>query len=188
MINRNPPGKSSLLLSEPFMMDPNFKRAVVLLCEHSAEGSVGFVLNQPAPVKLPDLTDVLPGSEAFSVCIGGPVEQENIQFIHNCYDKLQSGDEIGQGVYWGGSFETLRILIENKAIDPSEVKFFIGYSGWQPGQLDRELQTNTWMVCNAYNPDLVFEKNGDNLWKEAVVALGPKYAHVAQFPENPMWN
>lgn len=188
MINRNPPRKSSLLLSEPFMMDQNFKRAVVLLCEHSEEGSVGFVLNQISELTLPEVTDEFPGGEDFRLFIGGPVEQDSVQFLHKSYEKLQSGTEISPGLYWGGNFETLKVLIKRKEIQPNEVKFFIGYSGWTVGQLHTELAENTWMVCNDYNPDLIFVENGDNLWKEAIVALGPKYAHVAQFPENPMWN
>lgn len=188
MINRNPPRKGSLLLSEPFMLDPNFKRAVVLLCEHSEEGSMGLVLNQISELSLSEVIDAFPGGEQFRLFIGGPVEQDSIQFVHKCYDKLQSGVEVGEGIYWGGNFETLKVLIEQGAVHPGEIKFFLGYSGWISGQLQHELAENTWMVCNTYNPELVFVENGDSLWKEAIVALGPKYAHVARFPENPMWN
>ena len=188
MINKYPAKTGSLLLSEPFMVDPNFRRSVILLCAHAEDGSLGFVLNQASTLNLRQVTDVFPKGEYFDVYIGGPVEQDSLQFLHKSYDKLQSGVEVADGVYWGGSFETLQILMEEQAITPAEIKFFLGYSGWQAGQLNAELNSNTWMVGNTYNPDLIFEKNADSLWKEAVVALGPKYAHVAQFPENPMWN
>jgi len=187
MINKNQPQVRSLLVSEPFMLDPNFNRSVVLLGEHSESGTMGWVLNQPSELILSDVLDDIPVAN-FQLYIGGPVEQDSLQFVHKCYDKLNSGIDLGAGIYWGGNFEVLKTLIENRSIHEDEIKFFLGYSGWTPGQLEQELQENTWMVSNRYNPDLIFVNDGENLWKEAVVNLGPKYAHVAQFPKNPMWN
>ncbi|WP_257656828.1 YqgE/AlgH family protein [Parapedobacter lycopersici] len=188
MFNKNAPETASLLISEPFMLDPNFQRAVVLLCEHDGEeGTVGYVLNQPATIQLRDVVDSLPDAD-FPLFFGGPVAQESIHFIHKCYDRLNSGIGLGNGIFWGGNFESLKVLIQRGEIKEEEIKFFIGYSGWSPGQLDRELQENAWVVSNQYNPDIAFVNDGENLWKEAVVSLGPKYAHVANFPQNPMWN
>jgi len=187
MINKIQPQVRSLLVSEPFMLDPNFKRSVVLLGEHNETGSMGWVLNQPSELMLSDVMDDIPFAN-FRLFIGGPVGQDAVQFIHKCYDQLNSGIDLGDGVYWGGNFEVLKTLIENKSIDEDDVKFFIGYSGWTAGQLDQELHENTWLVSNDFNPDLLFVNDGENLWKEAVVNLGPKYAHIAKFPKNPMWN
>lgn len=188
MFNKNTPETASLLISEPFMLDPNFQRAVVLLCEHNGEdGTVGYVLNQPATIQLSDVMDNLPDAD-FPLFFGGPVAQESIHFIHKCYDRLLSGTDLGNGIFWGGNFESLQVLIQHGEIAKDEIKFFIGYSGWSPGQLDEELQENAWVVSNQYNPDITFGNDSENLWKEAVVSLGPKYAHVANFPQNPMWN
>src|SRR5690606_36343833 len=107
MINRHPPKTKSLLLSETIMLDRNLKRSVVLLCEHSAEvGSVGLVLNQTSDFLLADVTEDFPAAD-FRLFVGGPVEQNSIQFIHKCFDKLNSGIHLGDGIYWGGNFETL---------------------------------------------------------------------------------
>jgi len=188
MFNKNIPQIASLLISEPFMLDPNFQRAVVLLCEHNQEdGSVGYVLNQPAILQLKDVLDDLPKAD-FPLFFGGPVAQESIHFIHKCYDRLHSGIALGNGLYWGGNFESLKILIRSGHVTSDEVKFFIGYSGWSPGQLDTELKENAWVISNHYNPDITFGDDSENLWKEAIVSLGPKNAHVANFPQNPMWN
>lgn len=188
MLNKVPPRAASLLVSEPFMLDPNFKRSVVLLCEHDdTDGTLGFILNQPDVLTLGDVLADL--SEApFRLFIGGPVGRDTLHFVHKCYDRLNSGIELANGVYWGGNFEALRLLIQRKEIGEDEIKFFMGYSGWSPGQLDQELQENTWMVSSSYHPDIVFENDEENLWREAIVNLGPKYAHVAKFPQNPMWN
>jgi putative transcriptional regulator len=95
---------------------------------------------------------------------------------------------IREGVYWGGNFETIKILINNYQLNPKEIKFFAGYSGWDAGQLNNELEQNSWLVTNKYNNEVIFVENEENLWKEVVIGLGPRYAHIANFPENPQWN
>ena len=186
MLNPIAPHTGSLLISEPFMLDPNFKRSVVLLAEHNDEGTVGYVLNQKSDYLLrdliPDCWDAL-----FPIYVGGPVGNDTLHFLHRCYDRMNTGTEIANGIYWGGSFETLKLLINNYQIEDNEIRFFVGYSGWSPEQLDKEQQQNSWLVTNKYNPELLFSEE-ENLWRDIVVGLGPKYAHIASFPENPLWN
>ena len=169
------------------MMDPNFKRSVVLLSEHTRDGTVGYILNQRSDFYLGDLLPDFGGAE-WPVFIGGPVGNDTLHFIHRCYDKMNSGSEIGNGIFWGGNFETLQLLLKDKLITSDEVMFFAGYSGWDYGQLDKELEQNSWLVTNTYSPDILFADGEENLWKDIVKGLGPKYAHIANFPENPMWN
>jgi putative transcriptional regulator len=159
----------------------------VLICEHKEEGTLGLILNQPSNLFLKDVIQDFKGA-SFPLYIGGPVGMDELQFIHKCYDRLGSGIDLGDGIYWGGNFEILKLLIQNGEIRDDEIKFFIGYSGWSEKQLDAELKENTWIVTNSFNPDLIFVHDEENLWKEVIVNLGPKYAHVAQFPINPQWN
>lgn len=187
MANDFKPKVGSILLSEPFMLDPNFRRAVVLLCEHNEEGTVGLVVNQPSALQLQDVMLDMDDA-AFPLFIGGPVAQNTIQFVHRCYDKLHSGIQLGEGLYWGGNFEALKILIKEKAVGEDEIKFFIGYSGWSPGQLDKELQEKAWLVAHHYSTNIIYENDAGDLWRQAVISLGPRYAHIAQFPQNPNWN
>lgn len=187
MLTNSKPQTSSLLISEPFMQDPNFKRAVVLLTEHNDEGTVGYVLNQRSNLLLKDiLPDCLEAT--FPVYIGGPVGNDTLHFIHRCYDRINSGIEIAEGIYWGGNFEALKLLINSNGISDSEIRFFVGYSGWAEGQLENEVQQNSWLIANTFNSELLFIADDDSLWKEVVVNMGPKYAHIVNFPENPMWN
>jgi|SRR6476661_7195858 len=187
MLNAQTPEKGSLLISEPFMMDPNFKRSVVLLTEHGDEGSIGYVLNQRSNVFLKNVIGDCDNAD-FPIYVGGPVGNDTLHFIHRCYDRMNSGSEIMDGVFWGGNFETLKLLINNAEVEKHEIKFFIGYSGWSEQQLAGELEQNSWLVNNNYASNVLFEHNEENLWREVVISLGPKFAHIANFPENPLWN
>lgn len=187
MISPIQPKTSSLLISEPFMLDPNFKRSVVLLTELEAGGGVGFILNQKSQLSLSDLISDLPMAD-FPVFNGGPVDKNSLHFVHRCYHKLLSGTKIKDDLFWGGNFNDLKILIEENEISHDEIKFFIGYSGWSPGQLDCEIIENAWMASNAYDTEVVFVEDEENLWREVVIGLGPKYAHIANFPEDHRWN
>src|SRR5476649_1811327 len=98
-----------LLISEPFMMDPTFKRAVILLTEYSDDGAMGFILNHPGEFLLGDSLPDLSYSE-MPVFLGGPVAGNTLHFIHCCPDKIADGIEISKGIFWGGDFETVKSL------------------------------------------------------------------------------
>lgn len=181
------PQKGSLLISEPFMLDPRFLRSVILLCEYNTEGSLGFVLNNQTNVRIGQLLESIPNCN-FPIYVGGPVAQESLFFVHSRFDLLLSGEEVAPGIYFGGDEEKLIEAIQTDSIKPDELKFFIGYSGWSSGQLDGEIKENSWAVQNKYHHQLIFEGNGELLWKDAIIGLGPKYAHVANFPQSPGLN
>lgn len=187
MLSPHKPQSGSLIVSEPFMSDPNFKRSVVLLTECEEAGAVGFILNQRSDLLLNDLITDLKGAD-FPVYFGGPVAPDTLHFVHSCYDKLNSGIEIRDRVYWGGNFETIKVLFNNNQLSHEEIKFFVGYSGWGAGQLNEEIDQNSWLVTDKYSPEVIFVEDEENLWREVVIGLGPKYAHIANFPENPQWN
>ncbi|TSD67164.1 YqgE/AlgH family protein [Inquilinus sp. KBS0705] len=176
-----------LLISEPFMPDPNFKRSVILLTEYSEAGAMGFILNHQTEYLLGDILPDVSYSE-IPVYEGGPVAPNTLHYIHRCPEKIADGIEIWDGIYWGGNFEQIKELITNYQLKEDEIKFFTGYSGWTPGQLDDELREDAWIVANKFDIDTVFSNNEHNLWKEAVINLGQRYAHIANFPENPMLN
>src|SRR4030081_1156068 len=107
MLSLIAPGAGRLLISEPFMMDPNFKRAVILLTEHADEGAMGFVLNHQSEYMLSDLMPEMAYSE-MPVYIGGPVGIDTLHYIHCVPDKIEDGIEIANGIFWGGDFETVK--------------------------------------------------------------------------------
>jgi putative transcriptional regulator len=187
MISQLTPAAGKLLISEPFMDDPNFTRSVVLLTEHGEEGTLGFVINHPSLLILNDLVAEFKGKD-FPVYYGGPVAMDTLHFIHRCPDKIPGGEEIAKGIYWGGNFETLKALVNEGSVTKEEVKFFVGYSGWGHDQLDEEMKGNTWIVSDKYDSDLVFSSSEEHIWREVIIHLGPKYAHISNFPQNPNLN
>lgn len=175
-----------LLIADPFLKDPNFMRTVVFLCEHQEEGSFGFVLNKNYEHTLNELVSGLEDLE-IPVYLGGPVQMDTIHFLHQYPDKITGGYEVIDGVYWGGSFETAIALIRAGEVDPAKIRFYIGYSGWGSGQLDDELKEKTWLTVHAIRK-LVFHKNPDEIWKEALRHMGGDYEIMVNFPIDPQLN
>jgi putative transcriptional regulator len=187
MLNSISAAAGRLLISEPFMMDPNFKRSVILLTEYAESGAMGFILNHQSEYLLGDVLPDVSYSE-MPVYIGGPVAGNTLHFIHCSPEKIEDGIEICDGIYWGGDFETVKKLISNYQLNENEIKFFTGYSGWTPNQLDDELRENSWIVADKFSADTIFTQTEANMWKQVVIGLGQRYAHIANFPENPQLN
>ena len=180
------PAKGKLLISEPFLLDPGFKRTVVLLTEHNDDGSVGFVLNKPLNVKLNDAITEFPDFEA-PIYLGGPVQPDTLHYIHTIGDKLEDSIEVKKGLYWAGDYELLKILIETGQVEPNDFRFFVGYSGWSPGQLEDEMKAKSWIVTNAKAKD-VFSKEPEQLWRDVLKKMGKGYAVISNYPEDPNLN
>ncbi|MCI0921408.1 YqgE/AlgH family protein [Sphingobacterium rhinopitheci] len=187
MFNKNKPIQGSLLLAEPFMLDKTFERSVVFLCDHNSDGTFGFILNNRTILNLADIISNMDNID-FPIFMGGPVEPTNLFYIHRAYDKMQSGELITKDVYLGGDFKQLLFLIQEKLITTDEVKIFIGYCGWSENQLMEEINQNSWAVHPSFDTSLLFIDDGENLWKQALIDLGPKFAHIANFPKSPNLN
>lgn len=181
------PKRGDLLISEPFLPDPNFERTVILLCEHDEHGSFGFVLNKPSTVKFNDVVEEAIDFEKH-LFIGGPVQQDTLHFIHRSIDQLDSGKEIGEDIYWGGKFDDLMMLINTKTIVKNDFRFFLGYSGWSEGQLEEELNAKSWIVYRQPSADKIFDLEPKLLWKEALKELGGKFKMFSNYPVDPRMN
>jgi len=180
------PKKGHLLIAEPSIIcDMSFNRSVILLADHTQEGSIGFILNKPLKYTLKDLIET---SSEFKIFNGGPVEQDNLYFIHKVPHLIPNSIEISKGIYWGGNFEIVLDLIESHKITAADIRFFLGYSGWEPSQLKEELESNAWVVSkNVYKNDLI-EKSCQTFWKEKMLELGGDYSIWSNAPENPSYN
>jgi putative transcriptional regulator len=178
--------KGNILISEPFLGDPNFERSVVLLCENNNEGAFGFILNRPSILTL---DSVLPGivASAETLYIGGPLAQDSLYFIYRNHVPLEKSVAIGENLYWGGDFEQLKTLIQKKKIDLSDFRFFLGYSGWGEGQLKNEMNENSWILEQAGAND-IFDFEPNEMWRMILKKKGGKYKMISNYPIDPRMN
>jgi len=185
--NQAAPAAGDVLLSEPFMDDPYFGRKVVLLCEHNDEGSFGFVLNNYVDVSLNEVMDDLP-AVASRISVGGPVKNSNLYYIHTREDIPESVPVV-DGVFMGGDFEVIKELIQSNRIDASQIRFFIGYSGWSPAQLNEEIQSRSWFVSRAAKLDIMrTDEDNESYWKRLITDMGDGFEHIANAPSDPSLN
>ncbi|MBS1680417.1 MAG: YqgE/AlgH family protein [Bacteroidetes bacterium] len=178
------PGR--MLVSEPYLPDPNFERTIILLCEHNADGTIGFVLNKPSLSKLNEIISELSNCEN-SVGIGGPVQQDTLHYLHRC-ESVEGAIEIAEGIFWGGEFQDIIARMENKSITANDIKFFLGYSGWSPGQLEEELDHNSWIVSGRVSEELIFETDAGQMWKKTLREMGGRFSMYANYPVDPTMN
>lgn len=179
--------KGILLIAEPSITgDLSFNRSVVLLADHNKEGSVGFILNKPLEYSIQDLIPEIKAK--FKIYNGGPVEQDNLYFIHNIPNLIPNSVEISNGIYWGGDFESTKELINEGKIKKTNIRFFLGYTGWEAHQLEKEMEANSWIISpNAYENKII-GKSSTHFWKEKILELGGDYVIWSNAPENPALN
>ncbi len=181
------PQKGDLLISEPYLPDPNFERTAILICEHDENGTFGFVLNKLTEYVFDEVMKI-EGDFKESIFLGGPVQQDTLHFIHRVPELFDNKKEIIDGIYWGGEFERLLSLINTKEIDSNDFRFFIGYSGWEAGQLDEELKAKSWIVYQNTNTELIFDTPHDNIWKQILSEMGGKFKMFSNYPIDPNLN
>ncbi len=181
-----PPKSGMLLIAGANLLDPNFTRTIILLCEHRFEGSFGLVLNQPVSINLSDVVKNLDGWDA-PLHRGGPVQENTLHFIHRCPDLDIGSQKILPGLYWGGEFEKLSTILRTGRVDANNFRFFIGYSGWGEGQLMDEVERDSWYLKPA-DLNLIFFEDAKNQWRQSFVNMGPDYQMLSNFPDDPRLN
>lgn len=185
-LNKLKPKKGRVLISEPFLDDDYFKRSVVLLCEHNEEGTFGFVLNNYMEMSLTEIIDEFPEFET-KISIGGPVNNDNLYYIHTLGEKIGGSIEVLPGIYMGGNFEDMKTLISSGLVQENEIRFFVGYSGWTLGQLENELKDSAWIVSIA-DAETLMDTSIENLWKKILGEMGENHQLFSNYPEDPNLN
>ena len=180
----------TLLISQPFLGDPNFERSVVLLCRDAPEeGTFGLVLNRPTTLTLGavlDLPAAALAAAALPLYVGGPVGPNTLHYVHRRAD-LPGAHDLGQDVYWGGDFDLLLDLLGTGAAEPGDVRLFAGYSGWSAGQLAGELRAGSWIRQPA-SAGKVFTLASDAFWRDILREKGGRFKVLANYPLDPRLN
>jgi putative transcriptional regulator len=180
------PERGKILISEPFLPDTFFNRTIVYLTDHSDEGSVGFIINKRLEIKVCDAIEGFDDWKDY-LSMGGPVGPDTLHYIHTLGEHIPNSVHIDKNIFWGGDIETVKTLISLKRISETQIRFFLGYSGWSPGQLERELKENSWVIARI-RPDIIMTRRGNDTWKQVLRGLNNKYRIWADFPESPDMN
>ncbi len=183
--NNIKPSQGKVLVSEPFTNDYYFKRSVVLLAEHNDEGSYGMVFNKPLYINLNELIKDFPKFDA-PLYLGGPVKTDSLFYIHK-FPEVTDSIKIDEGLYWGGDIDIIKELIATKRLNRNNIRFFVGYAGWSPKQLDEELKIHSWLVTRI-KTDILLQESPATIWNTVVLDMGGDYSHWVNFPVNPSMN
>jgi putative transcriptional regulator len=171
----------TLLVAMPQLQDPNFNKAVVLLCEHREEGAMGLVINRCTDTLASAIVQLEPPVErdnGLPVWIGGPVDPARGWLL--LADDLGDGIEVSPGLYLSASRDLLRRVMESADL-PGRCRFLVGYAGWGPRQLDEELVASAWLTVPIDKP-LMFETPIDDMWEVAIRRLGIEPHALAMGP------
>ena len=171
-IKNSPLNKGKLLISQPLINDEFFHNSVVFLSELSEDGIVGFIVNKPLRMSIHNLIDNFPKFKT-TIYYGGPVESDNLYFIHRVPNKIKGSIHITQDLYWGGDFDQIKNLIVKDELNSDEIRFFLGYSGWEENQLNEEIQSESWLVDELN--DSLFDWDLKKLWKERINQRGTDF-------------
>jgi putative transcriptional regulator len=163
----------ALLLSMPQLIDPNFARTVVLLCEHAAEGAFGLIVNRPSELAAAEAVNLEPAVEHpndLPLLLGGPVEPQRGWILTASQPDGVESRALGAGLYLSASPVLLRRVLTTRP-HPRRTQVLAGYAGWGPGQLDAELADSAWLIMPV-ELDLIFEIPAAGAWEMAIRRLG----------------
>ncbi|MEM6533772.1 MAG: YqgE/AlgH family protein [Myxococcota bacterium] len=161
------------LIAVPQMADPNFTRGVVFILEHDENGSMGLVINKEGELDIAsfcDSQDMQFRGEDTSASIfkGGPVQPERAFILHTSDHEGPETEHIVDGVRLSYSLESLKLIADDP---PDDLRIYLGYAGWGPGQLAKEVQSGAWLVSNA-EPEFVFHHDPETVWEAALRRMG----------------
>ncbi|MFQ5780263.1 MAG: YqgE/AlgH family protein [Nitrospiria bacterium] len=177
--------KGKFLVAMPMLNDPNFRQTVVLICEHGREGTLGVVVNRPTEIAVSTLVDDFPdvtGTER--IYSGGPIAKNGMLIL--CRGNMAyESHPILEGVFVAKDLDTLKIP---GALGPDgEIRCYLGYGGWAPGQLEDEIQSGAWSVLPS-DSTLIFDAEPTILWPQLMRRLGSRWALYASMPLDPSMN
>ncbi|MDC0249442.1 YqgE/AlgH family protein [Flavobacteriales bacterium] len=178
--------KGRLLIAEPSLNDSIFFKSVVLVTHHSDKESIGIILNKPTKINLHEILDDIPLSD-FPLYIGGPVAKQSLHFIHTLGEIIPNSKRINNNIYFGGDFDAVIQLMHDNHITKDEIRFFVGYSGWDKGQLNNEIQEDSWIV-ERVKDNLCMNYSTPELWSNLMKTKKQKYAIWANMPKDPSLN
>jgi putative transcriptional regulator len=175
--------KGTFLIASPEIDNGLYFRSVILICEHTPSGSFGLIINKPLDADLPeDLIDLKNASNsAIQSRTGGPIAPNQMMLLHSSPTLGEQALKVTEGVFLGGDMQFLQESLNN-ASGPA-LRLCFGYTGWNPGQLEREFMSGNWFLTPA-TARHIFETHSDKLWQTLLREMGGKYATLSMIPED----
>lgn len=183
------PECGSLLVAEPFLQEECFNHAVILLIDHG-EGyaSMGLTLNKQAGYRLGDIVSDVNKDIDVPVYSGGPVGDDRMFYLHTLPGLFNDSIEIADGLYIGGDYSQVIDYVNAGYPTDGLLRFYVGYSGWEPGQLEKEIEQNVWAVTKPADYRELLAASPASLWHNTVRSMGPRYRGWQLHPLNPLSN
>lgn len=183
------PQPGALLVAEPFLREDHFNHAVISLIEYAPDKSaMGLVLNKPTGYTLGEAIDGINNNVNIPIYCGGPVSCDRLFYIHSLGLKLPGARQLTNDLFIGGDFNSVKDYINHNLPTEGIIRFFIGYSGWDDGQLDEEIHNHVWAVAPSPANSELLKDDGDSFWYHIVKSMGKPYRNWLYHPLNPQLN
>lgn len=180
------PDKGRVLISEPFLRDTTFGRSVILLVDHGTEGTMGIIMNKRSTLIVNDVVKEFKYLNDIPLFKGGPIGMDTLFYLHTL-PNIEGSLSIGNGIFLNGDFNEIKQYVLQGNPLEGNIRFFIGYSGWETEQLQQEIEENTWIIGQADTASLMTSPAKD-LWKTSMEQQGKQYKTWARFPKVPSLN
>ena len=190
--------KGTILAASQELQEDYFARSVILITHHSADdGSMGLVLNRPMgeQVQIESSDELLRFAESAQTDTGvshlffegGPVDRSYLFYLHRLSHIIANGNPVIEDLHWGGDLDAVRAEPEVVAAEDPLLRFYLGYAGWEQGQLEREIATGAWILAPG-DVGLVLSSSTESMWRDVLYSLGGKYRAMAELPVDPSVN
>ncbi|MEG1587096.1 MAG: YqgE/AlgH family protein, partial [Bacteroidales bacterium] len=181
------PRSGCLLISEPFLNEVYFQRAVILMVECENTGGMGLVLNKPGDLLLNNLVEGLDKVEDIPVYCGGPVRRDRLFYLHTLGEVIPGSIQLGNNLYIDGDFELILAYLRSGNQIEGRIRFFLGYAGWEYEQLLQEIEEDAWIVAEN-KLESILQSEGNQFWRESLLTLDRRYHQWLNYPQEPFLN
>lgn len=183
------PREGSLLVAEPFLSDEYFNHAVITLIDYEpGANSMGIVMNRTSGYTLGQMIEGFDDDIEIPVYIGGPMSRNRMFYIHRLGQLFSGAVEIMPGLWIGGDYEQVLQYVREGYPADDLIRFFVGYSGWDAGQLEEEIKQHVWAVTSPMVPEQMLSGYDDGYWHKVVRKMGARYRGWQMQPMFPAAN
>lgn len=183
------PRVGSILVAEPFLREEYFNHGVISLVEYErGKSSMGLVLNKTTGYTLGDAIEGVDDEVDIPIYCGGPLSCDRLFYLQTLGEEFSGSRRIAENLYIGGDFEQVKAYVNMGLETDGKMRFFVGYSGWDPYQLESEIEKHVWAVAPKPANEEIFREDGDSFWYRIVRLLGKPYRNWLYHPVNPQYN